>query len=150
MKFHAHSSIPLLEPLEARLLLSADCVTPMDATFAGTLELSAEESASLFQGSGEASQTFTDAGDYYWVDGRQIPLLRATNGFIVSIVSGENGEELIDQWTQADGPLAGYEMRSPLNDNLFVLGGSASSADAASALVAVSAGGKVAWSGPQI
>ncbi|MCX5772958.1 MAG: S8 family serine peptidase, partial [Candidatus Hydrogenedentes bacterium] len=148
MKVHALPSIPLLEPLEARLMLSADALTPLVATFAGTLELSEGETVALAQGPGEASQAFTDAGDYYWYYGQQIPLLRATSEIVVSIASGENGEELIQQWTQADGPLAGYEIRSPLNDNLFVLGGSASSPDAASALEAVSAGGKVAWSGP--
>jgi hypothetical protein len=148
MKSHAHPWIPSLEPLEARLLLSAYSVTPMEATLAGTLELSVGETVALVQGSGETSQGFSDAGDYYWADGRQIPLLRGTNEVVVSIASGENAEELIQQWTQAGGPLAGYEMRSPLNDNLFVLGGSASSPDAASALEAISAGGKVAWSGP--
>ena len=144
MKHSPECTCPLFEVLEGRLLLAGFDISDLDPSFSESLSLTLPTDAMA-----TASQdVFTDQGDFYWADGRQIHLLRAANEVVTSFARGENAEELIQQWTQADGPLAGYEVYCPLNDNLFVLGGSAGSPDAASALEAVSAGGKVAWSGP--
>jgi hypothetical protein len=120
MRFHALPSIRSLEPLEARLLLSADVVAPLLATFDGMLTSPAGETVSLIQGSGETSQKFIDAGDFYWSCGKQVSLLRVANEAVVRFRDPTTAQSALSQVTAPGSVLEGYEWSRAVDPEMFV------------------------------
>jgi len=70
MNSHAHPSIPSLEPLEARLLLSGETSLPFTiAPRDGSVAALEGVKSSLVRGADEAGPLI-DAGDYYLYEGK--------------------------------------------------------------------------------
>jgi len=149
----ADASIPRLEPLEPRVLLSAaewtglSFVGPFDAPdWPAGVEVLPPEAQS-----GAADQAY-DMGDHYWYYDQAVPLLRICGRVAIGFADGADTQQVLDALLSQDGPLAGYEVVGPLGRlgmHLRAADGLSPGPEATEATLAAAAGAAgVAWSAP--
>ena len=120
----------LLEPLpieaqpQGATLLGGTEQT-MEATVRGRLDapLSTEIAPT---DSGNGADAFKNAGDFYWADGRKVPLLRATDEVVVALATEVDPATVIKELTKPGGPLAGFQHSGTLGPRIILLTGPAS------------------------
>lgn len=119
MRFHHLPSIPSLEPLEARLLLSGEAALPILATFDRGIAVPLDAGVYTFNDANETG-AFIDAGDFYWSYGKQVSLLRVANEAVVQFRDPTTAQSALSQVTAPGGVLEGYEWSRAVDPETFV------------------------------
>ncbi len=136
-----------VEAFEQRILLSGGLPLNGIVTLNGSpLNLQATE---LSQGSAIASGAFTNAGDFYYANGKKLPLLRATDSIVVGLNKVSHPVATLDSLTEAGQPLAGMQLSDQLAARTFETSGAAGASIVSDAAMGSLVGqGEIAWTAP--